>query len=123
MKLKKINILNEIDKQILLTYFFKKTNTTLDKNELLTVSGIWYDSVQEKICANTKRFQEKLNPYKNTKISIENVDDTLKKILHDEFRIEEELIRCEVDNGTSIDYFYITVIGVDFFLIEKELKK
>jgi len=36
MKFKKLNINNNIDKKILLTYFFKKINTVINKEALLT---------------------------------------------------------------------------------------
>jgi hypothetical protein len=123
MRVKKLDMCIETDRNILLTYFFKKLDTTLNKKELLTMSSIRYDSLEEKIYAQTKRFQEKLNPYKESKVLASKVDDTLKKVLNDEFRMQEELVRCDLPNSTGIDYFYITVIGVDFFLIEKELRE
>jgi len=114
---------NEVDRHILLTYFFKKLDTPIDKKELLTMSSIFYDGEQNRLYAHTKRFQEKLKIYDNTDISIENIEGILKEALQDDFRMQEELVRCALPNGNSIDYFYVTVIGVDFFIIEKELKK
>lgn len=122
MRFKKLDMSNDIDKNILLTYFFKKLNTKIDKNELLSMSSIFYDSEQKKLNAHTKRFQEKLEPYKNINVEKEDVIETLKKALDEELRIEEELVQCSLQFENNIDYFYITVIGVDFFLIEKELR-
>ena len=122
MRFKKLDMSNDIDKNILLTYFFKKLNTKIDKNELLSMSSIFYDSEQKKLNAHTKRFQEKLEPYKNINVEEEDVIETLKKALDEELRIEEELVQCSLQFENNIDYFYITVIGVDFFLIEKELR-
>jgi hypothetical protein len=123
MRFKKLDMSIDTDKHILLTYFFKKLDTILDKKELLSMSSIYYDSEQNQLNAHTKRFQKKLEPYKDTKVLMQNVDDTIKKALHEELRIQEELVRCDLHNGNSIDHFYITVIGVDFFLIETQLRK
>ena len=123
MRFKKLDMSNEIDKNILLTYFFKKLNTKINKNELLSMSSIFYDSEQRKLQAHTRRFQEKLEPYKNINIEKEDVIETLKKALDDELRIEEEIVQCSLHLENSIDYFYITVIGVDFFLTESSLRK
>jgi len=122
MKFKKLDMRNEIDKKILLTYFFKKLDTKIDKKELLSMSSIYYASENNSLYAHTKRFQEKLERYKNINIKKEEVIETLKKALDDELRIEEELVQCSFQFENNIDYFYVTVIGVDFFLIEKELR-
>lgn len=112
----------EIDRHILLSYFFKKSNTTINKEMLLNLSCIWYDSNNKIILPCTKRFKNKLDSFQNILIEKNNVEDTLAKVLDDELKMQEELVRCELSNGSSIDYFYIAVIGVDFFLIEKELR-
>ena len=123
MRFKKLDMSNDIDKQILLAYFFKKLDRVIDKDELLTMSCIYYDSVQEKISSHTKRFKNELEPYKDTKVLAKHVDDTLKRALSDCLRIQEELVRCDFTVERGIDHFYITVIGADFFMTETELRK
>lgn len=123
MKFKKLDMRHDIDKKILLSYFYKKLDTTLDKDELLTMSCIYYDSQQENIYSRTKRFKEQLEPYKDKKVLKEDVEDTLKKALFDCLKIQEELVRCDLHLDTGIDHFYIAVIGVDYFLTESELRK
>lgn len=123
IRLKKLDMSCDTDKKILLTYFFKKLNTVLDKEELLTLCSISYDSEQEKLYSHTKRFKKELEPYKDKKVLKEDVEDTLQKVLYDGFKIQEELVRCDLTTDMGIDHFYITVIGVDFFLTESELRK
>tara|TARA_B110000046_G_C12834274_1_gene330758 strand:+ start:109 stop:489 length:381 start_codon:yes stop_codon:yes gene_type:complete len=123
MRFKKLDMNNDIDKKILLTYFYKKLDTRLEKDELLTMSCISYDWVQEKLYSHTTRFVNELAPYKNEKILKEDVDDTLKKALSQCLKIQEELVRCDLPVDTGIDHFYITVIGVDFFMTESECRK
>jgi len=123
IRFKKLDMSCNIDKKILLTYFFKKLNTVLDKKELLTLSCICYDSEQENLYSCTKRFKEELEPYKDEKILKEDVEHTLQKALNDCLKIQEELVRCDFNVDTGIDHFYIAVIGVDFFLTETELRK
>jgi hypothetical protein len=123
MRFKTLDMSNDIDRKILLTYFFKKQDTVLDTNELLTMSCICYDSKKENLYSQTKRFSNELTPYKDKKVLKENVDDTLKKVLCDCLRIQEEIVRCDFPLDNSIDHFYIAVIGVDFFLTETELRK
>lgn len=123
IRFKKLDMNSDIDKKVLLTYFFKKLNTVLDKNELLTLSCISYDSKNENLYSLTKRFKKELEPYKDKKILKEDVENTLQKILYDRFKIQEELVRCDLITDTGIDHFYITVIGVDFFITESELRK
>ena len=123
IRFKILDMSNNIDKQILLTYFFKKLDTTLDKDELLTMCSIYYETKEKNIYSITNRFKEKLEPFKNTQILNKDVDDTLKTLLSDDLRIQEELVRCDFHTKDGIDHFYITVIGVDFFLTETELRK
>lgn len=123
IKLKKLDMSNDIDQQILLTYFFKKPDTIVDKNELLKLACICYDSSQQYLYSHTKRFKNELSPFKNTKILQNDVDITLQKVLSDSLIIQEELVRCDIPVNNGIDHFYIAVIGVDFFLIEKELRE
>ena len=123
MKFKKLNMSNEMDKKILLTYFFKKLDTVLDKNELLTMSCICYDSEEKSLYSHTNRFQNELLPYKNIKVVKEDVQEILKNALNDNMKIQEELVQCELQTQKGLDYFFITVIGVDFFLTENEFKK
>jgi len=123
MRIKKLDIDSAKDREILLTYFFKKLDTKLDKTELSQLSCIHYDSKKQTLNSLTTRFKEVLKPLKDTKILQENVDDILKKVLSDNFRLQEELVRCDFKVGENIDFFYIAIIGVDFFMIEKELKK
>ncbi len=123
IKFKKLDMSNDIDKTILLTYFFKKLNTTIDKDELLTMSCICYDSEQENLYSRTNRFKKELEPFKDKKVLKEDVEKTLKKVLSDKLKIQEELVRCDLNGDTGIDYFYIAVIGVDFFLTETEIRK
>ena len=87
------------------------------------MSCISYDSVQEKLYSNTKRFINELEPYKDEKVLKEDVDNTLKKVLSECLKIQEELVRCDLPVNTGIDHFYITVIGVDFFMTESECRK
>ena len=122
-RLKKLDINNDIDKKILLTYFYKKLNTTVDKKELLSLSCICYDSKQKNLFSCTKRFKEELSPFKNKLVLSENVDDTLKKVLSGCLKIQEELVRCDFPVDEGIDHFYIAVIGVDFFLTETDIRK
>lgn len=123
MRFKNLDMNNDIDKKILLTYFYKKLDTILDKDELLTMSCISYDWVQEKLYSHTKRFINELEPYKDKKILKEDVDDTLKKVLSECLKIQEELVRCDLPVNKGIDHFYITVIGVDFFMTESQCRK
>jgi len=123
MRVKKLDMGNDIDKKILLSYFFKKPNTLLDKKELLSISCIYYDSIHNNLHSCTNRFANELTPYKNKTILHEEVDDTLQKVLSDSLKIQEELVRCDLNVKTGIDYFYIAVIGVDFFLTETEIRK
>lgn len=123
MVLKTLDMSCDIDKKILLTYFFKKLDTTIDKKELLSISCIAYDSEKENLYACTKRFVNSLKPFEGKQLLQTDVDNTLKDTLKDSFRIQEELIRCDLHTDTGIDYFYVAVIGVDFFLIEKEIKE
>ena len=120
MRVKKLNMNCDIDKQILLTYFFKNLNTVLDTKELLGLCTIHYDSKKEKFYSCTKRFKKELEPYKDTQVMQKNVDDTLKKVLSHHFKIQEELVRCDLHVDEGIDYFYITIIGADLFQIENE---
>jgi len=122
MKFKTLDMNYDIDKKILLTYFFKKLDTTLDKEELLKLSCICYDSKQKSLYALTNRFKKELEPYKEKELLNENVDDTLKQILANNFKLQEELVRCDLTNKNGVDYFYIAVIGADFFLVESGLK-
>lgn len=121
MRLKKLDMSCETDKQILLTYFYKKLDTTIDKKELLSLSCIGYNSENKHLYSQTKRFQKELAPFKEIKILNEDVDNTLKKVLSDCFRIQEELVRCDLMNDTGVDHFYIAVIGAEFHQIQKEL--
>jgi len=123
IKFKTLNMSKDIDQKILLTYFFKKPNTILDKNELSTMSCICYDSEKKHLYSRTKRFIDEIEPFKNKKIFPEEVDNILRKVLSDRMKIQEELVRCDFHNDTGIDYFYIAVIGVDFFLTETEVRK
>ena len=120
--LKKLDMSKDIDKKILLTYFFKKPNTTIDKNELFTMSCIYYDAAKQSLHSRTKRFAKELEPYKNKKILNKDVDSILKNILSDSFKIQEELVRCDFNLETGIDHFYVATIGVDFFQVETELR-
>jgi len=122
MKFKTLDMNCDIDKKILLTYFFKNLNTKLDKEELSKLSCMYYNSEQNRLYALTNRFQKELEPYKEQKLLNENVDDTLQNILSNKFKIQEELVRCDFVLDSGIDRFYIVVIGVDFFLIESEIK-
>lgn len=122
MRFKKLNINNETDKNILLSYFFKKLTTPVNKEMLLGLSCIWYDSNKKVILPCTKRFKSKLDAFNTIQIEKNNVEDTLKKALDGELKMQEELVRCELSCDNSSDYFYIAVIGVDFFLTEKELR-
>lgn len=123
IRFKKLDMNLEIDKKILLTYFFKKLNTVVDKNELLTLSCICYDSEHKNLYSLTKRFKKELEPYKDEKILKNDVENTLQIALYDCLKIQEELVRCDLNTDTGIDHFYIAVIGVDFFLTETELRK
>jgi hypothetical protein len=123
MKFKNLDMSNDIDKRILLTYFYKKLNTKIDRDELLTISCISYNANQESLYSHTKRFKEHLEPYKDEKVLKEDVDDTLQEILSESLRIQEELVRCDLRVDTGIDHFYITVIGIDFFMTESECRK
>jgi len=123
IRFKKLNMSYDIDKKILLTYFFKKLNTTLDKKELLTLSCIYYDSKEENLTSQTKRFTNELAPYKDKNIFKSNVEETLNIALDDCLKVQEELVRCDLETDTGTDHFYIAVIGVDFFLTESELRK
>jgi len=123
IKFKKLDMSQDIDQKILLKYFFKKENTILKTNELLSMSSIAYNSKQKNIFAVTNRFKKELEPFINKQFISEDVDDTLKSILADTLKIQEELVRCEIQTDTGSDYFYVTVIGVDFFMIESEVRK
>jgi hypothetical protein len=123
IRFKKLDMSCDIDKKILLTYFYKNLDTVLDKEELLTMSCVYYDSEQENLYSRTKRFVNELEPYKNEKVFNEDVDDTLKKVLCNSLKIQEELVRCDLSLNTGIDHFYIAVIGADFFQVESELRK
>ena len=123
MKFKTLDMSHDIDRKILLTYFFKKPDTIVDKNELLELACICYDTKQQHLYSHTKRFQKELAPFKSTKILQNNVDATLQKVLSNSLIIHEELVRCDIPTTTGIDHFYIAVIDVDFFLIEKELRE
>ncbi|PIF04218.1 MAG: hypothetical protein CSA86_02545 [Arcobacter sp.] len=123
IRFKKLDLSKQTDRHILLTYFFKKLDTTLNKEELLKISCIYYNAKEEKLSFLTNRFTKKSQFCRDIKVLQENVDDTLKKVLCDELTIHEELVRCDLDLGNRIDYFYIAVIGVDFFLTETELRK
>ena len=120
MRLKKLNMSSETDKKILLTYFYKKLDTTIDEQELKSLSCICYSSKQQNVYAQTKRFIKELEPYKDKKILNNDVDNILQKSLSDCFRIQEELVRCDFSVNSGVDYFYIAVIGAEFFQIEKE---
>jgi len=123
IRFKKLDMSCDIDKKILLTYFFKKLDTVLDKDELLTLCSIHYDSEQKNLYSCTKRFKKELEPYKDKKVLKEDVVDTLQIVLYDKFKIQEELVRCDLTTDTGTDHFFITVIGVDFFLTESEIRK
>ena len=118
-----LDMSSDIDKKTLLTYFFKKLDTVLDKDELLTMSCIYYDSEKQNISSRTNRFINQLEPLKNQKVLNEDVDDTLKSVVGDSLKIQEELVRCDLHLDTGTDHFYIAVIGVDFFMTEKEFGK
>jgi len=120
MRIKKLNMSCDIDKQILLTYFFKNLNTVLDTKELLTLCSIHYDSKKKQFYSCTKRFRKELEPFQEIQVIQKDVDDTLKKVLSHGFRIQEELVRCDLHLDDRIDYFYITIIGADLFQIESE---
>jgi len=122
MKFKTLNMNNHIDKKILLTYFFKKINTVINKEELLAMSCIYYNSKENKILSCTRRFSQELEGFQNIKININNVDSTLQNILSSSLKVQEELVRCDFQRDDSIDHFYIAVIGVDFFLVESEIR-
>jgi len=123
MRFKILDMSCDIDRKILLRYFFKKTDTVINKNELLKLSCICYDATQQHLYSQTKRFTKELTPFKDIKVLKNEVDTTLQKVLSDSFNIHEELVRCDLPTSNGIDQFYIAVIGVDFFLIEKELRK
>jgi len=123
MRFKKLDMSSEMDKKILLTYFFKKLTTVLDKDELLKISCICYDSEKKNLYSHTNRFQKELQPYENVKVEKEDVQKILQNVLDDNIKIQEELVQCELQTKNDIDYFYVTVIGVDFFLTENELKQ
>jgi len=123
IKFKKLDIHSNKGKEILLKYFFKKPNTVLNKEELLSISCIHYNTKQKNIIPYTSRVKTNLELYKNKIIENEDVDKILQDVLESCFTIHEELICCELTNRESIDYFYIAVIGVDFFLTENEIRK
>jgi len=123
IRLKTLDMNNEIDKKILLSYFFKKPNTVWNKKELLTLSCIYYDSSKNNLLSCTNRFVNELIPFQNKIVLNKEVDNTLKTILSDSLKIQEELVRCDLQTDNGIDHFYIAVIGVDFFLTETELRK
>ena len=114
---------NNIDQQILLKYFFKKEDTILDKTELIKLSCICYDSEQKSLYALTNRFKNELEPYKEKQLLNDNIDDTLQQVLTNQFKLQEELVRCDLKSKNGVDFFYIAVIGADFFQIEKELRE
>lgn len=123
IKFKKLDMSQDNDRKILLTYFFKKQDTILNTDELLSMSSIAYNSKQKNLFAITNRFKKELEPLINKHFRAEDVDDELKNILADTLKIQEELVRCEIQTDTGIDFFYVTVIGVDFFMIESEIRK
>ena len=113
----------DIDQKILLGYFFKKPETLINKEELSKFACICYDAKKQKIYANTKRFLNELEPFTNQKIPTTEVNNTLQKTLAECFKIQEELVRCDLAHEDGIDHFYIAVIGADFFQVESEFRK
>jgi len=123
IKFKKLNMSDMLNKKILLNYFFKKEDTVLDRKELLSMACIDYNSEQKKITAHTTRVKKALKTYQNSSWEQQDVDEMIQDALKECFSIHEELVRCELQHNGKTDYFYIAVIGVDFFLIESELRK
>lgn len=122
MRIKTLDMSCDSDKKILLSYFFKKLDTPITQEELFSLCCIHYNAKEQKISAQSKRFTQKLKPLNNQKISYQEVDNTLQAILSDNFNIQEELVRCDFPLDKRTDYFYIAVIGVDFFETQTQIK-